>query len=153
MIRLADDTRIFIAIGHTDMRKGFDGLAIWYRRLEQGTYQLSHAGPSDNGMEVRCECCGEIWCEIGGESSEQLEFIPAQWKVIQHDRVKYACQSCQEHVTLAPKPPQPIEKGLPGPGLAAHTTLSKTGDHTPLYRQEDIHSRIGWTVRRSTLCC
>jgi hypothetical protein len=55
-------------------------------------------------------------------------------------------------VTLAPKPPQPIEKGLPGPGLAAHTTLSKFGDHTPLYRQEDIHSRIGWTVRRSTLC-
>ena len=53
---------------------------------------------------------------------------------------------------VADKPPQPIEKGLPGPGLCAHTTLSKFGDHTPLYRQEDIHSRTGYMIRRSTLC-
>jgi transposase len=99
-----------------------------------------------------CPCCGELRCEIGVESSEQLEYIPARWKVIQHDRVKYACKACEENVVIADKPPQPIEKGLPGPGLCAHTVLSKFGDHTPLYRQEDIHSRTGYLLRRSTLC-
>lgn len=103
-------------------------------------------------VERRCPCCGELRCEIGVESSELLEFIPAQWKVIQHDRVKYACKACEENVATAPKPPQPIEKGLPAPGLCAHTVLSKFGDHTPLYRQEDIHARTGLKLRRSTLC-
>ncbi|MGI9473330.1 MAG: IS66 family transposase [Rubripirellula sp.] len=41
---------------------------------------------------------------------------------------------------------------MPAPGLCAHTVLSKFGDHQPLYRQEDIHSRLGMTIRRSTLC-
>lgn len=102
--------------------------------------------------ERACPDCGELRGEIGVDSSEQLELVPARLKVLQHDRVKYACGSCEEHVVLADKPPQPIEKGLPGPGLCAHTVLSKFGDHQPLYRQEDIHSRLGKTIRRSTLC-
>ncbi len=53
---------------------------------------------------------------------------------------------------LAAKPPQPIDKGLPGPGLLAHTMLAKYGDHLPLYRQEDILARYGVLLRRSTLC-
>ena len=67
-----------------------------------------------------------------------MEFVPASFKVIEHVRLKYACRRCQEHVAIAAKPPQPIEKGLPGPGLLAHTVLSKYGDHAPLYRQEDV---------------
>ena len=102
--------------------------------------------------ERACPDCGELRGEIGVETSEQLELIPARLKVLEHQRVKYACRACAEHVTVAPKPPQPIEKGLPAPGLCAHTTLSKFGDHQPLYRQEDIHSRLGKTIRRSTLC-
>ena len=102
--------------------------------------------------ERACPCCGEQRREIGVDSSEQLELIPARLKVVQHDRVKYACRACEEHVATANKPPQPIEKGLPGPGLCAHTVLSKFGDHQPLYRLEDIHSRLGMTIRRSTLC-
>lgn len=103
-------------------------------------------------VERACPCCGELRQEIGVESSEQLELIPARLKVIQHERVKYACRACAEHVAIAEKPPQPIEKGLPGPGLCAHTTLGKFGDHQPMYRQEDIHARLGYTIRRSTLC-
>jgi transposase len=102
--------------------------------------------------ERKCPSCGETRIEIGVESSQQLEFVPAHWKVIQHDRVKYACKCCQENVAIATKPPQPIEKGLPGPGLCAFTVLSKFGDHIPLYREEDMHSRAGRMIRRSTLC-
>jgi transposase len=105
-----------------------------------------------SAAERACPCCGDLRQEIGVESSEQLELIPAQLKVVQHDRVKYACRACEEHVAIADKPPQPIEKGLPGPGLCAHTVLSKFGDHQPMYRQEDIHSRLGYIIRRSTLC-
>jgi transposase len=112
---------------------------------EQRRYELSEE-------DRRCPGCGDVRCEIGQETSEQLEYIPASFKVIEHIRVKYACRRCQEHVELAAKAPQPIEKGLPGPGLLAQVVLSKYGDHTPLYRQEDIFSRHGITLRRSTLC-
>jgi transposase len=100
----------------------------------------------------RCPECGDVRGEIGRERSEQLEYIPPKYKVLVHERVKYACRRCQEHVAVAAKPPQPVEKGLPGPGLLAHTVLSKYGDHAPLYRQEDVHARHGVILRRSTLC-
>ena len=103
-------------------------------------------------VDRMCPCCGRTRREIGREVSEQLEFVPAQLKVLQHERVRYACQACEEHVVTAPKPPQPIDKGLPGPGLLAHLTLSKYGDYLPLYRLEDILSRSGILLRRSTLC-
>ncbi|EMI55331.1 IS66 family transposase [Rhodopirellula sallentina] len=113
------------------------------------TRVLRHELPEDRR---KCACCGETCTEFAVESSKQIEIIPARVEVIQHDRVKYACRACQENVVVAPKPPQPIEKGLPGPGLCAHVTLSKFGDHTPLYRLEDIFLRTGLEIRRSTLC-
>ena len=112
---------------------------------EQRRYELSE-------QDRRCPCCGETRAEIGSEKSEQLEYIPASFKVIEHLRVKYACRRCEEHVAIAAKAPQPISKGLPGPGLLAQIVLSKYGDHLPLYRQEDIFTRHGITIRRSTLC-
>ncbi len=112
---------------------------------EQKRYELT-------AEERVCPCCGEQRAEIGSELSEQLEYIPASYKVIVHERVKYACKHCEEQVALAAKPPQPVEKGLPGPGLLAQTVLSKHGDHLPLYRQEDIAARHGLILRRSTLC-
>jgi len=100
----------------------------------------------------KCPCCGDLRKEFGVELSEQLEYVPAHWKALEHQRVKYCCTACQENVAVAPKPPQPIEKGLPGPGLCAYSVLSKFGDHLPLYREEDIHSRAGHSIRRSTIC-
>lgn len=112
---------------------------------ERRRYELTEA-------ERQCPGCGEARQEIGQETSEQLEYVPASFKVIEHVRIKYACRHCEEHVRLAAKPSQPVEKGLPGPGLLAQVVLSKYGDHTPLYRQEDIFSRHGILIRRSTLC-
>jgi transposase len=112
---------------------------------EQVVYELPEA-------ERHCPCCGEVRQEIGRETSEQLEYIPGTMKVIEHVRLKYACRGCQEQVAIAAKPPQPIDKGLPGPGLLAFSVLSKYGDHLPLYRQEDILARHGVLLRRSTLC-
>jgi hypothetical protein len=52
----------------------------------------------------------------------------------------------------APKPPQPIERGLAGPGLLAYLIVSKYEDHLPLNRQEQIFARYGLDLSRSTMC-
>ena len=93
MLTIATQTRIFIALHATDMRKGFDGLsglvsdtlkqdplsgalflfvnrrrdrmkvlywdgdglAIWYRRLEQGTFQIPAFSDQLNAIEIRSD--------------------------------------------------------------------------------------------------
>jgi transposase len=79
--------------------------------------------------QLACPCCGQERTKFGEETSEQLEFIPASLLVIERVRFKYACQHCQEQVAVAEKPPQPIEKGIPGPGLLAATITGKYSDH------------------------
>jgi transposase len=72
--------------------------------------------------------------------------------VIEHIRPKYACPECAANVVIADRLPEPIEKGLPGPGLMAHVITNKYADHLPLYRQEGILLRHGIELSRSTLC-
>ena len=93
MLNLSAGTRIFIARGATDMRKGFDGLqgliagvleqdplsgrlflfvnrrrdklkilywdgdglAIWYKRLEQGTFQTPAVADDQPSVEMRSD--------------------------------------------------------------------------------------------------
>ena len=97
------------------------------------------------------DCSGERQ-PIGEDVREQLEYVPASLFVLQHVRPKYACKSCQGHVVIAGRLPEPIEKGLPGPGLLAQVIVSKYADHLPLYRQEGIFKRYGVELSRSTMC-
>jgi len=97
------------------------------------------------------ECTGELK-PIGEEASEQLEYVPASLFVRVHARIKYACPHCQGNVVCGSLPVQPIDKGLPGPGLLAHVLTSKYGDHLPLNRLEGIFQRQGVELSRSTLC-
>jgi transposase len=99
-----------------------------------------------------CTSCGEELTKIREEISEQLDYVPASFKIIEHVCGVYACKSCEEAITRAPKPPQPIEKGLPGPGLLAQVVISKYTDHQPLYRQAQIYARHGIKLSRSTMC-
>jgi transposase len=99
-----------------------------------------------------CPDCGQPRVKIGEETSSQLDYQPASLFVLEHIRPTYACSHCQGHVATAAKPEQPIDKGLPGPGLLAHVVTSKYADHLPLYRQERILERFGVELKRSTLC-
>jgi transposase len=97
-----------------------------------------------------CPDCGGALRQFGEDVSEQLERIPASFKVIRHVRPKFACAGC-ESVVEAPAPARPIDRGLPGPGLLAHVLVSKYADHLPLYRQSQIYAREGVDLDRSTL--
>src|SRR5690606_14628830 len=88
---------------------------------------------------------------IGQEVSEQLDVIPAQIRVIRHVRLKYACAVCEESVTLAPQPAQPLPKSNAGPALLAYVATAKYQDALPLYRQEQIFTRLGVELSRNTL--
>ncbi len=102
--------------------------------------------------EKACPDCGQQRVPIGEEKSTQLDYQPASLFIIDHIRPTYVCTHCHDHVTTAAKPEQPIDRGLPGPGLLAHVITSKYADHLPLYRQERILERFGVELSRSTLC-
>jgi transposase len=106
---------------------------------------VTHLPPHSN-----CPDCGGALRQFGEDVSEQLERIPATFKVIRHVRPKFACAGCQS-VVEAPAPARPIDRGLPGPGLLAHVLVSKYADHQPLYRQSQIYAREGVDLDRSTL--
>jgi transposase len=97
-----------------------------------------------------CPDCGGQLRKFGEDVSEQLERIPATYKVIRHVRPKFACAGC-DRVVEAPAPARPIDRGLAGPNLLAHVLVSKYGDHQPLYRQSEIYAREGIDLDRSTL--
>ena len=78
-----------------------------------------------------CECKHELH-KIGEETSEQLDYIPAQVRVIKHVRYKYGCKNCELTVKLAPLPLQPIPKSIATPGMLAHVLVSKYVDRTPV---------------------
>jgi transposase len=101
---------------------------------------------------LACPECGAERQKIGDETREQLEYVPASLLVLEHVRPKYACRCCEAHVVIAERLPEPIEKGLPGPGLLAHVAVSKYMDHLPLHRQEGIFRRHGVELSRSTMC-
>jgi len=148
-----------------------DGEQVLVRRRSKGRGRLlpphlprervEHDLPE---AEKLCPCCHVPRERIGEETSEQLEYVPASLKVLEHVRYKYACKNpdCFGHlaatpgatatVAIAPAPPKPIDKGLPGPGLVAHLIVNKLGDHLPLYRQEDELARYGVEISRGTLC-
>jgi transposase len=103
-------------------------------------------------LERLCPECGETRQEIGVEATCQLDYKPAEVFVVEHQRVKYACKGCAGHVMLAAKPPQPLDKALPGPGLLAQIAVDKYLDHIPLHRTEQRFERLGAPLPRSTMC-
>lgn len=100
--------------------------------------------------EEACPSCGGALKHRGEDVSEQLEYVPARFKVIRHVRPKLAC-SCCDCIVQAAAPSRPIERGLPGSGLLAHVLIGKFADHLPLYRQSVIYARDGFALPRSLL--
>ncbi len=128
-----------------------------FTRKKGGRKPLPTDLPRERIMHDLAECektcaCGHALHRIGEDKSEQFEFIPAQVKVLEQVRYKYACRHCEEGVKIAPLPAQPIPKSIATAGLLSHILISKYNDHIPLYRQEHILQRYQIAIARSTLC-
>jgi len=91
--------------------------------------------------------CGCLLSNIGQEKSEQLDIMPAQVRVIEHIKRKYACKVCEETIKTTS---MPIPKSIASPGLLAQVLVAKFNDHLPLYRQEAIFQRMGVDIARNT---
>ena len=106
--------------------------------------------------DKHCTCCGNELHRMSEEKSEQLEFIPAQVKVIEHIRPKYGCRYCERHGTevkiqIAPTPSSPIPKSIATASLLAQVITSKYQYALPLYRQEQMFRQFEIDLNRKTL--
>ena len=111
------------------------------------------------GTQCACAECGAKLRQLGEDVSEQLEYVPASFKVIRLGprrgpygplRPKLACVRCQR-IFQADAPSRPVARGLAGPGLLAQVLVAKYCDHLPLYRQSRIYAREGVDIDRSTM--
>ena len=98
----------------------------------------------------RCPDCGSVLHDARATSSEMLDWIPAQIRVVRITRPKCACRACGT-LHQAPAPERVLAGGLATPGLIAHVLVSRYCDHLPLYRQGRIFARHGLEISRSTL--
>ena len=106
--------------------------------------------------EKVCDCCNGPLHEMGKETREQLEFIPAQIKVIETVRLKYSCRTCEKAATqtpikIAPPPASPIPKSIATPSLLAQIIINKYQYALPLYRQETLFKSHNIDLNRKTM--
>ncbi|WP_437898365.1 IS66 family transposase [Sorangium sp. So ce124] len=101
--------------------------------------------------ERTCPQCGADKKCIGHRTSEVLEFVPAQFKIVEEQREKLACPRCPEQGVTTADSEKVMDRGRPGPGLLASILVEKFEDSMPLYRQSQQYARFGVSLSPSTL--
>lgn len=99
--------------------------------------------------ELTC-ACGCRKHAIGEETSEQLEIVPMQIRVIKHIRKIYPCRGVQT-APVIDKPAQLIEKSMASPSVLTMSMTTKYVDGLPLHRFEKVLGRHGVDIPRQTL--
>jgi transposase len=81
--------------------------------------------------DTACPCCRAPMTVIGEDTSERLDVIPVQYRVIVTHRPKFACRACEGTIVQEPAPPRLIEGGIPTEAMVAHVAVSRFADHQP----------------------
>lgn len=102
--------------------------------------------------ELTCDC-GCRKHAIGEETSEQLDIVPMQIRVIKHIRKVYCCRGCETAPVTADKTAQLMENSMASPSVLAMSLTTKYVDGLPLHRFETVLSRYGIETPRQTLAC
>lgn len=131
---------------HTRQKRGRKGLpdSLPAERIE---YTL----PAE---EQICPCCNGPLHAMSTECREELEFIPAQIKRIEHVRHVYGCRVCersaeQASIITAPAPKPPIPRSYASANLLAHIIVAKFVYGLPLYRLESQFELLDVPLPRS----
>ncbi len=106
--------------------------------------------------EQVCSQCGGPLHEMRVETREELKVIPAQVKLVRHERQVYACRNCQQNeertpIVTAPMPAPAIKGSLASPSAIAHIMVQKYQYGLPLYRQEQQFAGYGVDISRQTM--
>ena len=107
--------------------------------------------------EQICSECGTALKVIGKEYvRDELEYIPAQVKVIRYYKNTYGCPRCnkkeEDAVIIKPATPQGlIPHSFATASSVAWTMYQKFANAMPLYRQEKDWAQAGITLSRSTM--
>jgi transposase len=101
--------------------------------------------------DTNCPCCRAPMHVIGEETSQRLDVVPAQFRVIVTHRPKYACRACEQAVVQAPAPERLIKGGLPTEAMVAYVLVAKYAWHLPLYRQAQMLLAQGLDIKRAIL--
>lgn len=106
--------------------------------------------------EQACLSCGNDLHVMKKEVRRELQIIPAQVKIIQHERDVFACRTCeQENITTpivqAPMPNPVFPKSMASPSAVAYVLIQKYMSGVPLYRQEKQFEQLGVPLSRQTI--
>jgi transposase len=98
--------------------------------------------------EKLCPCCAKPRIKLGEQTSEQLDYIPASMRVIEHVRPTYACLECLKKAEQTPATPvaqqapvgdgpaeTPLESWLPTSEVEVETLRAKLIVTAPLPKQ------------------
>jgi len=92
---------------------------------------------------------GEPLRVIGKDISEKLIFEPAVMKVVEYHRLRYGVDSGETIKTA--QMPSIIPKGIVTGSLLAAIVTAKYADGLPLYRQEEMFTRLNVDIHRCTM--
>jgi len=117
--------------------------------VETVVYQLEEG-------EQLCACCGGPLHEMSTETRSEIAIVPPQIKVMRHVRQVYACRHCERNelqtpIVTAPMPKPVYPGSLASPSILSHVMCQKYVDSLPLHRQEQIFTRLGYTLSRQTM--
>lgn len=86
---------------------------------------------------------------------EELEYIPAQLRIVKYVRFSYECPKCKHtdhpYIIKAGVPTSLMNHSLASPSSVAYVIYQKYVNGVPLYRQEKDWERMGILLSRATM--
>lgn len=103
-----------------------------------------------------CAKCDTPLVPVGKETvREELEYIPAQLRIVRYVRWTYECPKCkhsdERYIVKAPVPTSLMNHSLASPSSVANVMYQKYVNSQPLYRQEKDWEQLGISLSRATM--
>jgi len=103
-----------------------------------------------------CESCGTDLVPVGEEFIRtEVEYIPAQVRVIDYYRETFECRTCRKngdpYMEKSPMPYPVIQHSMASPSTVAWVMHQKFVNALPLYRQENEWKQLGVNLGRATM--